>query len=132
MGGLLAQTGVVLAHYFTGTDAVDGFEIRWEDETQYDTAREHAQDEWHSLRGDDDCVEILEDEWNTISDLEWLDIDDDSVIWAGKYFQVWGADHIKLNEYYMDQYGDCAKKNVTMHEMGHALGLEHWVPPTPT
>ena len=37
-----------------------------------------------------------------------------------------GGDHIKLNEYYMDQYGDCAKKNVTMHEMGHALGLEHW------
>ena len=91
VGGLLAQTGVVLAHHFTGTDPVDGCEIRWEDETQYDTAREHAQDEWHSLRGDDDCVEILEDEWNTISDLEWLDIDDDSVIWAGRYFQVWGA-----------------------------------------
>ncbi len=120
-------TGVVHAHWL-GYDSVDGCEIRWEDETKYDSARIAAQDAWEALKGDDDCVDLEPDAWHTVADLEWRDVDLSNVDWVGQYDAGPGADHINLNVHYMDQsdWTACGDENVTMHELGHALGLAHW------
>ena len=122
---MILGTGVVHAH-FLGYDSVDDCEIRWEDETQYDTARIAAQDAWESLMGSDDCVDLEPDAWYTIADLEWLDVDLSNVIWAGLYEPETRADHLKMNSHYMDTYNQCGQNNVAMHELGHAHGIQHW------
>ena len=61
--------------HFIGADSVDGCEIRWEDETKYDTERVAAQNAWENLKGSDNCVDLEPDVWNTVADLQWKDVD---------------------------------------------------------
>ena len=128
--GLLAvavfvmSEGVAFTH-FLGYDSVDDCEIRWDDDTAYDTERVTAINAWNALTGDDDCVEILEDTILTITDLIWTDQYRDDVPWIGLYVPRSIADLAILNEYHMDQHGACTRKYAAMHEQGHALGLDH-------
>lgn len=44
--------GATFSHNL-GTDSVDDCEIRWDDHTQYDTARHAAEQAWENLAGSD-------------------------------------------------------------------------------
>jgi hypothetical protein len=46
--------------------------------------------------------------------------------WAAKYSYNWiFQDRIKFNTYYMDTYSDDAVESTALHEIGHALGIDH-------
>ena len=106
-------------------DSVDGCEIRWEDETSWDTERQAAQWAWEGLKGGDNCVDLEPDAWNTNADLEWMDTNRSDVTWVGQYQPESGADNIMMNAFYLQTYGACMRKMVAMHELGHAHGLGH-------
>ena len=105
--GLLAFAAFVMSErvaftHFLGYDSVDDCEIRWDDDTAYDTERVAAINAWNALTGDDDCVEILEDTILTITDLIWTDQYRDDVNWIGLYVVRNIADLVILNEYHME------------------------------
>ena len=112
---------VAYAH-FTGYDSVDDCEIRWEDNTKYDTERIAAQDLWESLMVNN-CVDLEPDTWNTIADLEWRDANVQNG-WPGWWQRRIGADYIYMNSAYLDDWGLCRRKNTAMHELGHAHGFD--------
>jgi hypothetical protein len=128
----LGATAPAQAH-FSGYDSVDDCEIRDEDGTSFDAERIYARDAWEALKNTmltgyynwDNCVNIASDTWRTWSDLDWKDANRSDVSWAGLYENEPGADDIHLNRYYMQYYNDCTRKNVAMHELGHAHGLAH-------
>lgn len=109
--------------HFTGYDSVDGSgrDIHYEDNTTYDTALNHAIDEWNQL-GE---VDITEDTGWTNKDLKFTDVDRSDVTWVGLYDPESGYDLIKFNSFYLDNDTLAQKKNVALHEIGHALGLDH-------
>ena len=109
-----------------GHDSVDDCEIRWEDETQYDTARIAAHNAWEALKGNDNCVDLAPDTSTTVTDLQWQDWAGNDPGWGGLYFyRPVGADSIYLSEHWMDQYSTCRQKKTAMHELGHAHGIQH-------
>jgi hypothetical protein len=117
---LLVVASPVSAH-FLGNDSVDGREIRWEESTAYDDARIWAIDQWDALGK----VNIAPDAWNTITDLDWGDVNYCDVTWDGRWVPRSGADAIQLNTCYFKNYGAFTRRAVATHEQGHALGLAH-------
>lgn len=107
--------------HFLGNDSVDGREIRWEDYTAYDDARNWAINQWDALGR----VNIAPDAWNTVTDLEWRDANRSDVTWDGRWIPRTGADAIELNSYYLRNYSDFKRRAVAAHEQGHSLGLAH-------
>lgn len=110
----------VSAHYL-GNDSVDGREIRWEDYTAFDDARNHANSTWNALGR----VNIAADSATTVADLEWRDANRSDVGWDGMWSARTGADLIQLNAAYLNGYTTFKRRAVAAHEQGHALGLAH-------
>ncbi|MFH9742607.1 M12 family metallopeptidase [Streptomyces roseolus] len=110
-----------------GFSAVDDREIRWTEASKYDALRTHAITEWNRFRK----INIAPDNAITVNDLEFRDYYDKNDRAAGKYERhgdTARTDFIRLNKYWLDEVfkdKDGYRKNVVIHELGHALGLCH-------
>ncbi|MER8047670.1 hypothetical protein [Streptomyces sp. NPDC094032] len=103
--------------------SVDEGEIRWTESSKYDSERAHAITEWNKLRK----ISIAPDAVNTVNDLEFRDYSKPDTI--GGYWERRGGiaqtDYIYLNKHNLDGMGPAFRRNVLVHELGHALGLCH-------
>ncbi|GHJ98100.1 hypothetical protein SNE510_76190 [Streptomyces sp. NE5-10] len=110
-----------------GFSVVDDHEIRWTGTSRYDALRTHAITEWTRFRK----INIAPDSAITVNDLEFRDYYDKNDRAAGKYERhgdTAQTDFILLNRYWVDEVfkdKDDYRKNVVIHELGHALGLCH-------
>ncbi|MER8047668.1 hypothetical protein [Streptomyces sp. NPDC094032] len=110
-----------------GNSAVDEGEIRWTEATEYDVERQHAAAEWNRLRK----INIAPDGASTVNDLEFSDFNDKDSSAAGYYERHGGiaqTDFIYLNKHFLDvvyKNEPEFRKNIVLHELGHALGLCH-------
>jgi len=129
MGALLAVMLLVsmvfvptASAHFLGYSAVDDMEIRYGGSTKYTTAQSNSFIKWNDL-GE---VNIAPDTIWTFEDLTYKDYSDSDDLIFG-YYQYWpfGADFLRFNEYFCDMITSDEQKYVALHELGHALGLDH-------
>lgn len=121
---LLLAVPAYAAHYL-GTDSVDetwGKEIRWEDYTRYDAAKNHAHATWNALGK----VNIGPDDASSTTDLTWVDYSDCETsrlaVYVG-YASV--GDRIRMNTCRLGAAdGGATEKATAAHEFGHALGID--------
>ncbi len=117
----LLIAGTAQAH-FLSFSSVDDEEIRWGGSTTYSSQWSSAISTWNG----ESTINIAPDTIWTYQDLTVSDVNDIDLPWPGQYtYYPWGSDKIKLNEFYMDLSTSAQKENVTVHELGHSLGLDH-------
>lgn len=116
----LSSTGVASAH-FLGYDSVDGGEIRYDEATKYNSELSNALYQWNAVGS----VDFKVDTWWTYEDVHLNDTSRSDVSWVGLYSNRSGTDQIYFNAYYLDGYTWCRRTKTVIHEMGHALGLDH-------
>lgn len=100
---------------------MDGNEIRYEDYTRYNDALSRGISGWENLSGG---VNIAPDSPWTVADLEIRDYnrnDGNCGYWTGRT----GADLINLNVRFFGGYGTRDRRACSLHEWGHAHGLDH-------
>ncbi|MFI6644530.1 hypothetical protein [Streptomyces sp. NPDC050504] len=109
-----------------GRSAVDDGEIRYTETTKFDDLRTHAITAWNAFRK----VDITPDGATTVNDLEFRDYSRNTATAA--YYERHGGtaqtDYIFLNKYQIDGYyrnEPSMRRNIVVHELGHALGLCH-------
>jgi hypothetical protein len=108
--------------HFTGYSSVDNMEIRYIGTSSYSSVQDHSIDTWNEL-GE---VNIAPDTLWTIADLKFEDMSNSATTTTGRYtWNAIGIDYIKYNTYWFNQMTDSQRKKVGLHEMGHALGLDH-------
>lgn len=115
-----ASAGGASAH-FLANDSVDGRDIRYEDNTKWDDSRTWAEARWEEIPGD---AELHPDSWKTNADLQIGDYnanDDRCGYWQPRT----GADLMKLNDAFYNGANGNDRRNCTVHEFGHAFGLDH-------
>ena len=95
---LLSTTAGTALGHFSGRDAVDGNEIRYEDYTQWNDALGTAIAGWENLPGG---VSIAPDSSSTIADLEVRDYYSSDGR-CGYYTQRTGAGLVNLNNRYFN------------------------------
>lgn len=117
----IVLTAPVASAHYRSVDSVDGGEIRYGDETQWDDSRSWAVSEWNSLSGG---VNVAPDDaWN-IEDLAFGDYSANDGL-CGFYDTNSGADDIKLNNSNYNGYSQGQRRACTLHELGHAHRLAH-------
>ncbi len=110
-----------------GFSSVDAGEIRWTESSKYDSLRKHAITEWNRFRK----INIAPDGASTVNDLEFRDYYDKNDRAAAKWERHGGVaqtDYIYLNKHWLDDVYErepAYRKNIVVHELGHALGLCH-------
>lgn len=120
---LLIPTKILAAdwvYHLNTYSSVDAGEIRWGGSNWYSSHRSSAISSWNALG----TIYIAPDNADTYEDVRFSDVYYDDVTWAGLY-TYWGAatDTIQINNFELDKYSDTWKRNVFVHEIGHALAL---------
>ncbi|MGG0185120.1 matrixin family metalloprotease [Bacillus rhizoplanae] len=119
---LLPQVTSVSAH-FLGYDSVDSFnDVDWGSSTKWTTERNYAHYKWAASSP----VDFYADTAYSNKDLHYYDSSRSDVTWAGLYdYNGAYTDYIYFNNYYMNRFDPYQRRNVAIHEVGHALGLAH-------
>ncbi|MGW5001548.1 matrixin family metalloprotease [Streptomyces hydrogenans] len=110
-----------------GFSSVDEGEIRWTESSKYDSLRRHAITEWNRFRK----IDIAADGASTVNDLEFRDYHNKNDRAAARWERHGGlgqTDYIYLNKHWLDDVYEREpeyRKNIVVHELGHALGLCH-------
>ena len=119
---LLLSAWTAFAHFLQGDSVNDqSGELRWEDRTRYDDARNYAIDQWDALGR----VPILRDSANTPTDLVFRDYRDCGTGVVGNWAPGEGPDSINLNVCSMEKQSKSTQPATLTHELGHALRLAH-------
>jgi hypothetical protein len=124
---VLAPTFIVPAPasaHFINCSSVERGDIHWKSSTVFTTARDHAISVWRGLGS----VGISKDTIWTTTEIEFIDINRSDLMAVGLYTERDcgnNDDRIRFNRFFMDGMSDARKKNVALHELGHALGLGH-------
>lgn len=119
LGFLMVAGPAWAGQHFIGADSVDSGEIRYEDQTQWDGAKQHSIDTWNNCCNP---IDILKDDAFHISDLEIKDYSENDGL-CGKWRSNSGADDMWLNNSYFNSATTDEKAACAAHEMGHALGM---------
>lgn len=102
-----------------GWDLVDsGKHLDWDGESAYLTQFKYGVKQWESHR----AGVIREDTLTIIEDLKIQDKNEGNNGYAAT---TTGAGTMVFNTYYMSNYSTNKKRNIAIHELGHALGLDH-------
>ena len=109
------------AHYFMSSDSVDGGEIRYEKETEYTYTTDFAIGKWNDVGR----INIAGDAWYTATDLTFKDYTNCDSDYAGWWHPHSGSDHVHYNKCYMNGYAYYDRRALAVHELGHALRLNH-------
>ena len=117
---MLSSTGVASAHWL-GYSSVDDGEIRYDESTKYNSELSNGLYQWNGVGS----VDFKVDAWYTYEDVHFNDTYRSDVSWVGLYSNRSGTDQIYYNTYYMDGMTWCRRTKTVIHEMGHALGLDH-------
>ncbi|WBB79082.1 hypothetical protein O7606_23315 [Micromonospora sp. WMMD882] len=101
--------------------SVDGGELVYDDFTRYDASLSHAVNQWNALSP----ITVRPDDAFTYADVDVSDYTSTSDSRAGWFDCSSGADELKLNTHWMDDYNTSQRHAVVTHELGHALKLGH-------
>lgn len=106
-------------------NSVDSGEIRWWWSTIYSSQLQSAISVWNNY-GD---INIAPDTASTYEDLHIYDKNYSNYDWTWRWtYRFWTSDKLELNTAKLYNDSSNEKQNTIMHELGHALGLDHSLP----
>lgn len=88
--------------------------------TKWTTARNNAISKWNGVGS----IIITGDTASVTETLSFTDYRANDGIY-GYWQQLSGADKLAFNDYYFEGFSSCQRNHTALHEVGHALNLEH-------
>ncbi len=105
------------------TPAHDGGMAWYASDTLYSSEVSDGATAWNALGG----VQVVSTSSEETADLIVLDVSSSAYWWQGAWLPASASSTsiLKFNEFYLASSTTGAKQNTAMHELGHAIGLDH-------